>query len=214
MDLESLLKIVQILFYIVAGTIAILSFIKAKKSFLNSINTEYPKRALQKVEEISDFLISEFDQDSNNYWAKLHDEQSTSQIMLKDFIDNKESFLKNKEWIGGIPSNRSIERLNNWVTKVKSDPFVPKAIRHIVVHNLQNRVNLARNIEIEELLAFGNKLVSDGGKSDFKYWDSVVHNKIMGRLYEKGIGVSQMEEKVHEIRIQIQQYYEKYDPLK
>ncbi|MBE7653995.1 hypothetical protein [Tenacibaculum finnmarkense] len=215
MNLESILKITQIIFYLVAGTIAILTYLKAKRSFLNSVNTEYQKKALQKVEDISEFLISEFDKNSENYWAKAHwKERSPAQIMLKQFIENKEEFLKYDEWMGGTPSNPQIEKLNNWVNKIKSDPFVPKVIRKIVVDNLENRVNLARQIEEEELRGFGNKLVTDKGKSNLENLSSTIHNKINSRQYKEGIGISQIEEKVHNIRIQIQDYYEKYDPLK
>ena len=215
MILDSILIIVQIAFYLVVGSVAVLTYLKAKKTLLNSVNTEYQKRALQKVEEISEFLISEFDAESENFWAnKKMDTVEAAKLMINEFNKEKEMFLKEEKWIGSIPSNTSLLKFDNWVTKVKSDPFVPKEIRRIVVEKLQARISKAREIERQELLKFGDALIIDKGKSDLKYWEYGVHNLVVEKSNVEGVGVSQIEEMVHLIRIGIQKYYEKYDPLK
>ena len=40
-------KIFQSLFYIIASTVAILTYLKAKDGLLNSVNTEYQKKVME-----------------------------------------------------------------------------------------------------------------------------------------------------------------------
>ncbi len=212
--MDNAVKIFQILFYSIGSTVAILTYIKAKKGLLNSINTEFQKTALKKVEEISEYLISEFDQNSENYWGKKMCEVDTAKQMIEYYKENKDYLKKEGRWFGGIQSNTSIERLDNWVNKVKSDPFVPKYIRNIVVHKLKTRIDKANRIEIEEFEKFGQKLIESGDSDDINNWPFAIHNRINDRLYKEGIGISQIEETIHEIRTKIQSYYEQYDPFK
>jgi len=197
----------------------VLTYLKAKKGLLNTINTEYQKRALLKVEEISNFLISEFDNDSDFHWSKNRS-VDTSVLQMINMIDKRKPHdleIKEKRWHGGIPINPNTERIKNWVDKVKSDPFVPNAIRKIVVDYLEDRVNLMRSIELEELRKFGDSLITDPDKylsKDKDHVCAIIHNLINNRQYESGCGISQVEEKTHEIRFKIQKYYEKYDPIK
>jgi hypothetical protein len=41
-----------------------------------------------------------------------------------------------------------------------------------------------------------------------------VHNNINQQLYDRGCGISQIEEAVHQIRLDIKTYLEKFNPLK
>ena len=68
MDLT--LKFFQIIFYITASVITVLTFIKAKNGLLNSVNTEYQKRVMDRLASLSNELYDEFDPDSESYWAK------------------------------------------------------------------------------------------------------------------------------------------------
>ena len=53
MTIDTLSKIVQISFYIVVGLTAVLTYISAKKGLLNTVNTEYQKKVINRLEEIS-----------------------------------------------------------------------------------------------------------------------------------------------------------------
>ena len=68
--MDSVLKFVQILFYLTAGFVAILTYIKAKSGLLNTINTEYHKKVIDRLSALSEDLFSEFDHESDNYWAR------------------------------------------------------------------------------------------------------------------------------------------------
>ncbi|MCB2196461.1 MAG: hypothetical protein KQH79_11425 [Bacteroidetes bacterium] len=215
--MDNILKIVQIAFYLTGGTIAILTYIKAKKGLLNTINTEYQKKALVKVEEISDFLISEFDENSDNSWIKQDPTGECVKKMLEKYEKYKDKVKGQDRWSLGIPDNPVSNKLSNWVKQVKSDPFVPKKIREIVVKFIEERADNMLNIHLDELRKFGDDLIKN--PEDYEGEDkdrigSIVHNRINSRLYESGCGISQIEEKIHEVRLEIQKYYEKYDPIK
>ena len=51
--LDPLLKATQILFYVVAGTVAVLTYRKAKDTLLNTVNTEYQKKVIGRLEELA-----------------------------------------------------------------------------------------------------------------------------------------------------------------
>jgi hypothetical protein len=123
--------------------------------------------------------------------------------------------MKEKKWMLGVPGNPMTHRLDNWIMKVKSDPFVPKAIRTIVVGYLEERVQKMIEIHITVLRSFVDSLVKNPEKYlGNQYIGSIISNRINDKLYKSGCGISQVEEKVHELRLEIQKYYEKYDPLK
>lgn len=214
MDIDCILKFTQIGFYITGGTIVVLTYLKAKKGLLNTIYTEYQKKALLKVEEISNYLISEFDMESDFHCSKQMIIEDCVKEMLENFKKNKEILLKEKRWTGGIPGNPIIRRLENWVNKVKSDPFIPKAIRNIVVDYLEDRVHKMFAIHQAELRNFGDSLIKEPEKYEGKEnIGAAIHNKIDKSLYNCECGISQVEEKIHELRLEIQKYYEKYDPF-
>lgn len=53
-----------------------------------------------------------------------------------------------------------------------------------------------------------------------KYWDNLkdnhgwFHNKINQSMYEQGYGISQTQEKVNELRLAIQKYFENFNPIR
>ncbi len=217
MNIDCLLKIIQIGFYMTVGIIAILTYLKAKKGLLNSINTEYQKKALIKVEEISNYLMDEYDEDSEHHWTKQKDVEECINKMFVVYEESTEAAKNEKEWFGGIPDNLTSRRLRNWLEKVKSDPFVPKSIRQTVTEYLEDRVDKMLEIHLEELKKFGDELVANPKKylkKDKGHIVAVISNRIVDSQYKSGCGISQVEKKVHELRFEIQKYYEKYDPFK
>lgn len=70
LSIDDILKIVQIGFYITVATITVLTYRSAKNGLLNTVNTEYQKKVIAKLEELSNELGSEIDSTSPNYWAK------------------------------------------------------------------------------------------------------------------------------------------------
>src|SRR5436309_1012595 len=69
MDLDNLTKLVQIGFYATGATVAVLTYRSAKRGLLNTVNTEYQKRVIERLHALAEELLSEFDPGSPNYWA-------------------------------------------------------------------------------------------------------------------------------------------------
>ncbi len=63
-NLGDTLKIVQIVFYSVGVVIALLTYQAAKRGLLNTVNTEYQKRVMDRLQKLSEDLYSEFDPSS------------------------------------------------------------------------------------------------------------------------------------------------------
>ena len=102
--MDTLLKVVQIGFYITAASIGILTYLKAKNGLLNTVNTEYQKKVIDRLAELSTELLDEFDSSSDNYWLR---ENSVKEIL--DRI-HEEIMPHKNEIISGARSLRSFSR--------------------------------------------------------------------------------------------------------
>lgn len=201
MNTEYILRWVQIAFYITVGVIAVLAYLKAKKGLFNPVNKEYHKRMILKVEEISNYLHSEFDEESGLFYLKQKEVDYCVDLMISKY---KEGELHE----GETAVNPVTIRLENFLNKVKSEPFVPNPIRNIVVKHLEERLKMDFIFD-EELRSFGESLIKDPEKYlNDKDIASSIHNKIIQKRHDLGWGGSNIEEKVNNIRLEIQRYYE------
>lgn len=214
MTIEDYLKLVQILFYLTGGIITVLTFLIAKKGLLNPINTEYHKIAFVKIKELSEVLLSEFDPKSENYWAKDNLLEEYFKEVHDIFEKNKEQILKTKKFPMGRPSPRGFDRLTDIIREIKSEPFLPSEIRNIIVEHLEVRTKKSFSIQMEELDKYFNELANGKYQGELKHNYAFVHNRINDRMYKSDCGISQVEEQIHEVRLEIQKYLKKYDPLK
>ena len=58
-------------FYIIAGIVAVLTYRAAVKGWLTPTNTEYQKRVIDRLAKLSEGLFAEFDPTSENYWPTI-----------------------------------------------------------------------------------------------------------------------------------------------
>lgn len=217
MDLDHVTKIAQIAFYAVGGSIAVLTYLKAKNGLLNTINTEFHKRVLDRLAALSDELFDEFDSASKNHWSN-DDVAGEIVSSIHEVLDPVKGKLSENEVLAdyapGIPIPTQHSRLVAYLTRVKSDPFVPPAIRDKVVRYLAGRADALMNAVMIE----GERYIA--GLSEGKYWDTVdtnkhwMHNNIIDHLYRDGYNISQNEQAVVEIREAIRTYFESYNPIK
>ncbi len=214
MTLDELLKFTQIAFFITAGVVAVLTFIKAKNGLLNSVNTEYKKRIMDHLADLSEELYSEFDEESKNFWAKSNTVEEILERLHKIFRPYKTEIIKKKQPPPGIPISSKERILTGMLDKYKSDPFIPLSIRDRVTSFLNNRVSSMKTIFTEEIDKYKREL------AEGKHWESLdenhnwVHNRINERLYKEGYGISQIHEEIHSIRDSIRIYLEGFDPIK
>lgn len=214
MELDDYLKISQIGFYITAGTVAVLTYIKAKNGLLNAVNTEYKKRVMDRLDEISRDLLSEYDPDSPNYWLRQDSVGEVLRILHKDIAQLKDRLTSGEEYHVPIPVSNKESSLYRQSTLTKSDPFIPRSIRDRIVDFFENRADVMSDTYIEEIKEYVERLKEGKGWDTLETNHHVVHNKIIQRLLERGCGIDSIEKEVHDIRISIQEYFEKFDPIK
>ena len=126
-ELDDALKIC---FYVVAGVIAVLTYRAAKRGLLNTVNTEYQKHVIDRLKELSAELASEFDPESENYWARDSQVQKVTEKLNSRYLESKEKILEIGKFIPpGVPIADDEQRLSVLSHRTKSDPFIPKNIR-------------------------------------------------------------------------------------
>jgi len=213
MTLDDFLKLTQIVFYVTAGIVAVLTFIKAKNGLLNSVNTEYKRRVMDHLAFLSDELYSEFDDKSENFWAKADSVKEVLVRLHERCKPYKDKIISSKTMPPGIPISFLEQKLTRMLGKFKSDPFIPLSIRGQVIFLLEKRSSVMRKVFIEAIDNYKKELAKG------KHWDTLdtnwgwVHNKINDRLYKEGCGTSQIEDEVHKIRESIRKYLESFDPM-
>ncbi len=212
--MDTMLQLVQIAFYITIATVAVMTFLKAKRGLLNSVNTEYQKKVLDRLANLSEEIYEEFDPSSNKYWAKERAAKEVLERIHEEIKPFKHEIITSKEIGVGKPMPKRWEELRSYLDKIKSDPFIPHAIRYSVATLLEKRVETIFLSYVEELDAYFD------GLKEGKYWSTLednegwFHNKINERLYANNCGISQVEEAAHEIRKEIQDYFQAFDPIK
>jgi len=208
------LKIIQIAFYITAASVAVLTYLKAKNGLLNTVNTEYQKKVIERLADISIELYDEFDSESKNYWIRENSAKEVLDRVHDDAKPHKHEIITKSMDLSGIPVPDKISKLDASLSKIKSDPFIPSELRNKIISLLEGRISAMHNAYFEEIEKY-----QDGLKAG-KYWDTLdtnhhwLHNKIVDHLGKSGYGISDIEIKVHEIRSDIQSYFEGFNPIK
>lgn len=217
LTIDDVLKTVQIFFYITVAVVTILTYRSAKNGLLNTVNTEYQKKVIDKLEEISVELGSEFDPMSPNYWANYNPVKHSVSEINDIFERNKDYILELEEYPFGVIVPSNINRLSNFMARIKSDPFVPKEIREVVVEFLEKRTQITMSVYCNELESYAESLV-DGVKpletdgEDLKF--DGFHNSIIEKLNEEGCGITTIEAGINKMRSCIQLYLESFNPVK
>ncbi|GEM_PF-2511501 len=217
LTLDDILKIVQIGFYITAASVTVLTYRSAKNGLINTVNTEYQKKVIAKLEEISNYLSSEFDSMSPHYWANSNSIRDSIADINEAFLRNKDYILELGEYPFGVPYPENLSRLSNFLIKIKTDPFVPKGVREIITAFLENCIQRTGIIYFSELESYSNSIVAgekllrtDGEDPKFDEF----HNLIVKKLNAQGCGISQVESDINNIRLYIQMYLESFNPIK
>lgn len=217
LSLDEILKVTQIVFFVVASVLAVLTYRSAKKGLLNTVNTEYQKRVINRLDELARELSSEFNMDSPNYWAKTNPIKEMV-VKINDVFDrNKDYILEIGSYPFGVIQTASMKRLSSFVVEIESDPFIPSGIRGDVVEFLQKRISSMQDVYWKELESYSKSLVkgkpmlaTDGDDPEFDKF----HNKIIVKLNKQGCGIAEVEAEVHRIRLAIQSHFDSFNPVK
>lgn len=213
MTLDDKLKIAQLAFYSVGTVVAILTYIKAKNGLLNAVNTEYKKRVMDRLAEISVELLSEYDSFSPKCWYKTDSVKEVLDRFHKHIAPHKDEIIKSGKIFPGVPVSTKEAELKRQATVFKSDPFIPKKIKERLVDFFESRAQVMGGVFFAQINKYGEELAKG------KHWGTLdnnhawLHNKIMEDMRKQGCGISEIEKEVHDIRDSIQNYFESFDPL-
>jgi hypothetical protein len=213
LTLDNVQKGAQVAFFFTTGVLAVQTYRKAKNGLLNSVNTEYQKRVMDRLKELSDDLFAEFDSESESHWSKQSSAKDCINEINEVFERHKESVLASGKWYFGYLVTGDIQRLTKLLAPLESDPFVPKQIRDVVTTFLKDRLDVMRGIYFATFEKYASDLAK-GRRSPATDLDSqnAIHNKLVEQLNQKGCGVTQIEQEVHEIRQAIQKHFESFIP--
>ena len=164
-------KLFQIAFYITASIVAVLTFIKAKNGLLNSVNTEYQKKVMERLALLSDELWDEFDFASENHWSKDNTLDEVLDRIHTYASENKHEILTKKKGFHGVPLPQKQIEMMAMVDRLKSDPFIPEKIRVKIVSVLDGRLKSTLEAYQTVIEQYQNDL------SNGKRWNNFDENK-------------------------------------
>ena len=209
-----ILKIVQIGFYAIGAIVAVLTYRAARRGLLNSVNTEYQKRVMDRLQKLSGDLYSEFDPSSPAYWARGHfkDVEEAVKHINYVFTASKSAFLEDGDfpYPCGIRVPKDEERLSRLLNPIRSDPFIPESIREAVIDLLNTRLEVLVETRHAELARYAQSLAK--GKREPLSEAGGIQNKILEQQRLRGCGIEAIEEEVHAIRALIQDYFDGFNP--
>lgn len=212
MDIDTLTKISQIAFYAGGLVLGLLTYRRAKATILNTINTEYHKKVIEKLADISEDLYKEFDFSLRS--SRKNDVEYVVDIINKEALEFKERILANgaAAFFSGTPMSPKQVKDLSLVRKYKSEPFLPDSVRVKILNLLEKRNSAA-------LLAYGKVMTKyQEGLAAGKYWDTLdtnwhwLNNEIVNLLRDHDAGFEKGEEEVHDIRLEIKRYFDKFTP--
>lgn len=170
---------------------------------------------IDRLKELADELADEFSWSSPNYWARHHAVHDAVLSINREFASNRAQILAQGTFRGGMKHAEDMRRIGDMLRRLRTDPFVPGAIRAPVAELLERRFTAFLTIRMEELQKYRDTLAAGSRGSAEELEDNLgwVSNRINDRMYREGVGISQVEQAVDKVRSEIQRYLEAFNPL-
>lgn len=213
MELDSLTKIAQIIFYFGGLLIGVLTYRRAKSTILNTVNTEYHKKVIERLAELSEALYREFDFSSDELWYRQDDFGQVVDKFHEDIANRKDEILAVGEVNVGIMVSPKMIQISTLSKKYKSDPFLPEAIRNKLVLFFEKRDKAMSQAYLSVMLEYMSEI------SKGQHWETLATNKhwlnrkVEERLEKGGVSFLDLNEAVHDIRLEIQRYFKQFSPM-
>ena len=125
---------------------------------LNTVNTEYQKRVIDRLHKLSEDMYAEYDPSSEHYWPKHDVIGDAVRHIDETFEAHKQQMCEWGEYLGGISVHNQKTRLQVILEALLSDPFVPPRIRLAAVDLLEKRLSVAGSVMLSELEGYGHRL--------------------------------------------------------
>lgn len=225
--LKDIASIVQICFYVVGATIAILTYRSAKRGLLNTVNTEYHKKVIEHLERLSEILYSEFDPESDAYYIRSFNIAEKVRETFKIHNEGiKEGAVVNNIFrvVRDIGQTELELRLQKLIKEIKSSPFLPDHVVNYVVEHLTERLDVIDTVKAEQFVIFIEPLVietqliiveedhSEPG-INLAFNCESFEERVYSVLEKRGFLNKAAEEEVHKIRLMIKGYLKSFNPL-
>ncbi|MCY9024084.1 hypothetical protein MOF32_14155 [Priestia megaterium] len=216
-SLKDYAALVQIGFYIVGATLAILTYRSAKRGLLNTVNTEYQKRVIDHLHELSETLYADMKYEPEGESYSEHYLDYSVQPIATRILEKYKKHIYDgndpKEFDSKVPLlPEGVFKLNIFNQKIQSDPFIPDNIAQYVIDYTNKRFEVSRDIIIEELREF-EKSLKNQEYTEFKELQVLLDRNVSRRLAENGFAHSNIQEEVHTIRKKIKDYLKSFNPL-
>jgi hypothetical protein len=212
-QLDFVLKVAQLVFYTSGILVAWLTYRSARRGLLNTVNTEYQKRVIERLAEVSAGLWAEFDREGESlfyqFTCEVRDRVPKINAAWRDG-ERSESFAA-RMMIGG--KTEFVGHLFDFATKSDSDPFLPAYIRNEVVTFLRDRAWATWNVTTEQLEAYRQALDS-GDLQPEDVHATRIRDTVLNNLETRGFALPQATEEIVRLRNLIQAHLESYDPLR
>jgi hypothetical protein len=131
MEPEAILRTVQIVFYASATAIAWLTYRSAKRGFLSSVNTEYQRPVIDRLQQLSQELWHDFEIHSDGFVGRLTDEICRSIEIRR---------VSGDETGRPVQARSVLVEATTLYQSLTTDPFIPPALRRKIYPYLQHRV--------------------------------------------------------------------------
>lgn len=209
MIIQNTASIFQILFYIVGSTVAILTYISAKRGLLNTVNTEYHKRSMDHLETLSKRL---FDFSSDERWLK---NEFLNDAYIADVVEKYEKNIEyeNAFHMIGTHDDQLVTEFRELITSIKSEPFLPEEISSRVIKNLEFKIEAWATIYHDRIDEFKRDLSNKEYDSKLRLAVMFVQNAIVEDRREQGCGVDDLQREIDDIRVYIRNYLKSFDPF-
>lgn len=213
MELDSLAKITQIIFYTGGLFLGVLTYRRAKSTILNTVNTEYHKKVIDRLSDLSEALYREFDFSSDELWYRQDDFGQVVDKLHQEIASRKDAILAKGEVDAGIMASPKMIQISTMLNKYKSDPFVPESIRNKVVSLLEKRDKAMNQAYLSVMYEYMSELAKG------QHWETLdtnkhwLNSKVEERLAKAGVGFADLRDAVHDIRLEIQRYFKQFSTM-
>lgn len=206
------LAVVQLGFYLSAAIVALLTFAIARRGLLSPVNTEYHKRVMDRLADISSELGDEWNPASPECWVHHGDQvKEAFQDLVLQFARFEAGEVEARA-IGIMPwqlETRLTEQFNKW----RSDPFLPVEIRDPLLNFTIARTHACSDIYFSELGKYRKAMVRERSIKNSAATDwTHVNARIIERLRVAGFAPEQVAEVVDRLKLEIQRYLLRFHP--
>lgn len=221
MDIDVVAKLAQTAFYCGGLILGYLTYRRVKTTILNTINTEYHKKVIERLATISEDLYEDFGFTLGT--SKANDVKYVTDIINQEALAFKKAnptewnsqnnrSRKRSNFFAGVPVTPTQVKTFNMLKRYKSDPFLPETVRAKLLDLLEKRSSVTLTAFNTVMTKYQKDLTAGKFRDTLDSNWHFLNNQVGALLREGGVGTEQVEEAVHDIRLEVKRYFDKFTP--